>query len=60
MWDMILTAVAIILIIEGVVPLVSPQTCKKMMSSIAKLNNTTLRILGLVALILGVVILYLR
>lgn len=57
-WDDLLTALALVLVIEGIVPLLNPQSLRKMLVTVAQLDDRTLRITGLVSMICGVVMLY--
>ena len=44
---------------EGIVPFASPQSLRRMLETVARLDDRSLRITGLVSMILGVVMLYL-
>jgi hypothetical protein len=57
-WDDLLTALALVLVIEGIVPFLNPQSLRKMLVTVAQLDDRTLRITGLVSMICGVVMLY--
>ena len=57
-WDDLLAALALVLVIEGIVPFLNPQSLRKMLVTVAQLNDRTLRITGLVSMICGVVMLY--
>jgi uncharacterized protein YjeT (DUF2065 family) len=52
-------ALALMLVIEGVFPFLSPGAMKNMMKSIAEMDEKSLRISGLISMVLGVVTLYL-
>jgi uncharacterized protein YjeT (DUF2065 family) len=58
-WGDLLTALALVLVIEGVVPFVSPQSLRRMLATVSQLDDRSLRITGLVSMICGVVMLYL-
>ena len=58
MWSDFLAAVALILVIEGVMPFLSPDTMRRTMQQIAQLPDKTLRIIGLVSMISGSLLLY--
>jgi uncharacterized protein YjeT (DUF2065 family) len=58
-WGDLLTALALVLVIEGIVPFVSPQSLRRMLATVSQLDDRSLRITGLVSMILGVVMLYL-
>lgn len=58
-WGDLLTALALVLVIEGIVPFVSPQSLRRMLETVSQLDDRSLRITGLVSMILGVFLLYL-
>ncbi|NNG12595.1 MAG: DUF2065 domain-containing protein [Halobacteria archaeon] len=59
MWDDLLAALALVLVIEGIVPFVSPASMRRMLETVSQIDDRTLRITGLVSMICGVVLLYL-
>ena len=58
-WDDLLAALALVLIIEGMVPFINPSTLRRMLETISQLDDRTIRITGLVSMVCGVVMLYL-
>jgi uncharacterized protein YjeT (DUF2065 family) len=58
MWHDLLVALALLFVIEGIWPFLNPDGLRQAMFSIAELDNRTLRIMGLVSMILGVGLLY--
>lgn len=58
MWQEILTAVSLFLIIEGMVPFVSPNFYRKAVVKIAQMDDNRLRLIGLTVASIGIVILY--
>lgn len=58
-WADLLAALALVLVIEGIVPFVSPQAMRRMVASVLQLNDRPLRIAGLVSMLLGLAMLYL-
>ena len=58
-WGDLLTALALVLVIEGIVPFISPQSLRRMLATVSQLDDRSLRITGLVSMIFGVVMLYL-
>jgi uncharacterized protein YjeT (DUF2065 family) len=58
-WGDLLTALALVLVIEGVIPFANPQSLRRMLVTVAQLDDRTLRLTGLVSMICGVVMLYL-
>lgn len=58
MWHHLLVAVALLLIIEGVMPFLNPEGMRKALLMIARMNDSTLRFTGLTSMVLGVLLLY--
>lgn len=58
MWDELLTAVALILVVEGVLPFLNPAYFRRVIALIGQMDNLTLRIGGLISMALGVTLLY--
>ena len=58
-WTEILTALALVLIIEGMVPFVGPRKYRQIVSQMAMLSDNHLRTVGLVVMIAGVGLLFL-
>lgn len=54
-----LTAVALMLVIEGVLPFLSPAGIRAVMLQMARMDDRSLRLTGLVSMISGVILLYL-
>ena len=59
MWNDLLAAVALILVIEGVMPFLSPATVRRTMQQLTQLPDRVLRTIGLASMVCGVVLLYL-
>ncbi len=59
MWHDLWIALALVMVIEGVIPFLSPGATKRMMMAIVEMDDKSLRISGLVSMILGVITLYL-
>lgn len=59
MWHDLLLAVGMVLVIEGVLPFVNPDTYRRMMMTLTKLEDGQLRFAGLSLMVLGCVVLYL-
>lgn len=58
MWDELLTAVVLILVVEGVLPLLNPTDFRRAVALIGRMDNLILRIGGLISMALGVALLY--
>ena len=59
MWDELWVAMALMLVLEGMVPFLTPRGFKQMMQSVVRIEDRQLRIAGLVSMVVGVVLLYL-
>ena len=57
-WTEVLTALALVLIIEGMVPFVGPRKYRRIVAQMAMLSDNHLRTVGLVIMIAGVVLLF--
>lgn len=58
MWNNFLIAIALMLVIEGVIPFLNPDTFKKSLMLIIQMDNKNIRIAGFFSMIAGVVLLY--
>jgi uncharacterized protein YjeT (DUF2065 family) len=58
MWHDLLIAVALMMVVEGVLPFLSPHNLRKFMIQVAQTDDRTLRTIGLVSMVLGVLLLY--
>ncbi len=58
MWQDLVSALALVLVLEGIMPFLNPQHFRRGLLLAAQLNDASLRGLGLAAMLLGVVILY--
>ena len=52
-WETLFSAIALILIIEGIIPFINPQGLRKMLIRVARLDDQTLRFAGLTAIVIG-------
>ena len=59
MWGDIATALALVLVIEGIMPFLNPGRMRRMLVLVAQLDDATLRIIGLTSMVIGVLLLYL-
>lgn len=57
-WADLLAALALVLVIEGVVPFLSPQSLRRMLVTAARQDDRILRAVGLASMLCGVVVLY--
>ncbi len=58
MWQDLVPALALVLVIEGMLPFLSPKGWREAMSQAAQLPDNVLRSLGFASMLLGVIILY--
>lgn len=59
MWQDLLTAFSLYLVIEGMIPFINPAGFRRAVTQIATLGDNNLRIAGLVAMAAGLGLLYL-
>ena len=59
MWSEILTALALVLVIEGLLPFASPGRYRQMVAQIVRLSDNHIRTTGLVIIVIGVLLLFL-
>lgn len=59
MWQELLGALALVFVIEGILPFVSPAAMRRVMASMARMNDQSLRFAGLSSMLAGLVLLYL-
>jgi uncharacterized protein YjeT (DUF2065 family) len=57
-WTEILTAVALVLVLEGMLPFVGPGRYKQMVAQIVRLSDNQLRTFGLTTMIAGLLLLF--
>lgn len=58
MWHELWIALALLLILEGVFPFLSPDGLRKAVAAIHHLSDSQLRFAGLTSMLIGVVLLY--
>jgi uncharacterized protein YjeT (DUF2065 family) len=57
-WTEILTALALVLVIEGLLPFASPGRYRQMVAEIVRLSDNYIRTVGLVVIVIGLLLLY--
>ncbi len=57
-WSDLLAALALYLVLEGVLPFLNPQAMRRIMLSLANIADAHLRLWGLVSMSLGLILLY--
>jgi len=58
-WQVLPAALALVFVIEGVLPFLSPARWRAMMMTVARLDDSSLRRFGLFSMVFGVLLLYL-
>lgn len=59
MWHDLLVALALVMVIEGILPFLSPGSMRNMVRMVGEMDDRSLRIAGLVSMVLGLIMLYL-
>ncbi len=59
MWQELGIAFSMLLVIEGIIPFLYPQRWKNMVQMLAQIDNKSMRVMGLVSMLLGTGLLYL-
>lgn len=57
-WSDLGTALALVLVIEGLLPLLSPRNFRQTMLAAVQLNDRVLRTIGIASMTIGVLLLY--
>jgi uncharacterized protein len=58
-WQVLLVAFALVFIVEGMLPFISPNRWRAMLAMAAQMDDRMIRNIGLGSMLFGVVILYL-
>ena len=58
MWHDLLVAIALVLVLEGLLPFLSPDVMRRAVMKFVNLNDNTLRFAGLTSMIAGCLLLY--
>ena len=59
MWNDLWVAMALMLVLEGIVPFLSPDTLRRMLVAMLQMDNRSMRVAGLFSMLAGVGLLYL-
>jgi len=59
MWNDLWVAMALMLVLEGIVPFLSPDALRRMLVTLVQMDNRSMRIAGLISMLAGVALLYL-
>lgn len=57
-WQVLPVALALVLVIEGLLPFISPRRWRQMVATVAQLEDRLIRNVGLGSMLLGLVLLY--
>lgn len=58
-WQVLPVAVALVFVLEGMLPFLSPERYREMLALVARMDSPSIRRFGLVSMLLGVTLLYL-
>ena len=58
MWQELLIALALLMVIEGILPFLNPAAMRRMMRTLSEMDDRSLRVSGLVSMLLGLALLY--
>ena len=58
LWQPLLIGISMMLIIEGIVPFLYPERWRKLVWQLAQISNRSLRITGLLSMLVGLCMLY--
>ena len=57
-WQYLLTGLALVLVIEGILPFLSPPFWRRVMISFLQRDDRSVRMAGLISMILGALLMY--
>jgi uncharacterized protein len=57
-WDDLLAALAIVLVIEGIMPFLNPAGTRRLLEQLSTLGDRELRVSGFISMVLGVALLF--
>lgn len=58
MWTDLVTALALVFVIEGILPFIRPEASRRLFAAASKLDDAILRFIGLTSMCAGLLILY--
>jgi uncharacterized protein YjeT (DUF2065 family) len=58
MWQDLLTALCLVMVLEGILPFAAPKQWRSAMLNAMQLDDKSLRIMGLASMLVGVAMLY--
>ncbi|PSJ17183.1 DUF2065 domain-containing protein [Nitrosomonas supralitoralis] len=57
MWENLLIAIALMLILEGMLPFLSPNIWREVFRKLAEINDSQIRFIGLTSMLIGLIML---
>lgn len=57
-WSALWSALALVLVIEGLMPFISPGAFRRTMAQVAQMPDRQLRVIGLFSMVIGLLLLY--
>ena len=58
MWTDLWAALALLLVLEGILPFLNPAAVRRMLEAVSQVDDRSMRISGLVSMMAGLVLLY--
>ncbi len=58
MWNDLWVAMALMLVLEGIMPFLSPERLRRVLVAVIQMDNRSMRTAGLISMVAGVVLLY--
>lgn len=59
MWEQFGIALALVLVIEGVIPFLNPERFRETLRMVSEMEDKTIRVIGFTSMMCGVILLYL-
>jgi uncharacterized protein YjeT (DUF2065 family) len=58
MWDELLITAALMLVLEGLLPVLNPKSFKQMMFDASQMSEQQLRVTGIITMVIGAIAVY--
>jgi len=58
MWNDLLVATALVLVVEGIIPFLAPEKFRKALVQLVQMPDQVLRMIGLASMTIGIIFLY--
>ena len=58
-WQLLFSALALVMVLEGIIPFLYPGKWRNLVATLAQISDRHLRMMGLVSMLIGVALLYL-